>query len=114
MIGQVPADFAHRHVVQPGAVQDLTGGFGALLGFGVKSGFEGGKRFINALQLHSHLANIGDAKSLAIHPASTTHSQLSADEQATTGVSPDYVRLAVGIEDAADIIADIEQALEKA
>jgi O-acetylhomoserine (thiol)-lyase len=92
----------------------LKGGFGALLGFGLKSGFEGGKRFINALQLHSHLANIGDAKSLAIHPASTTHSQLTPDEQTATGTTPDYVRLAVGIEDIADIIADIEQALEKA
>jgi O-acetylhomoserine (thiol)-lyase len=92
----------------------LKGGFGALLGFGLKSGFEGGKKLINALQLHSHLANIGDAKSLAIHPASTTHSQLSADEQVTTGVSPDYVRLAVGIEDVDDIIADLEQALAKA
>lgn len=92
----------------------LTGGFGALLGFGVKSGFEGGKRFINALKLHSHLANIGDAKSLAIHPASTTHSQLTPEEQASTGVSADYVRLAVGIEDIADIIADLEQALAQA
>lgn len=92
----------------------LKGGFGALLGFGVKSGFEGAKKFINALQLHSHVANIGDAKSLAIHPASTTHSQLSPEEQIATGTSPDYVRLAVGIEDVADIIADIEQALAKA
>ncbi|MGH8019013.1 MAG: O-acetylhomoserine aminocarboxypropyltransferase/cysteine synthase family protein, partial [Opitutaceae bacterium] len=79
----------------------LAGGFGALLGFGVKSGYEGGKRFINALKLHSHLANIGDAKSLAIHPASTTHQQLSEQEQISAGVSPDYVRLSVGIEDAA-------------
>ena len=100
-----------NHVV---AKKYLTGGFGALLGFGVKSGFEGGKRFINALQLHSHVANIGDAKSLAIHPASTTHSQLTPEEQIATGTSPDYVRLAVGIEDIADIIADIEQALAKA
>ncbi len=89
----------------------LAGGFGALLGFGVKSGYEGGRNFINALKLHSHLANIGDAKSLAIHPASTTHQQLSAEEQASAGVSPDYVRLSVGIEDVEDIIADIEQAL---
>jgi O-acetylhomoserine (thiol)-lyase len=92
----------------------LTGGFGALLGFGVKSGFDGGKRFINALKLHSHLANIGDAKSLAIHPASTTHSQLTAEQQTASGVSPDYVRLAVGIEDIEDILADLEQALAEA
>jgi O-acetylhomoserine (thiol)-lyase len=92
----------------------LKGGFGALLGFGVKTGYEGGKKFINALQLHSHVANIGDAKSLAIHPASTTHSQLTPEEQTATGTSPDYVRLAVGIEDIDDIIADIEQALAKA
>ncbi len=92
----------------------LTGGFGALLGFGVKNGFEGGKRFINALKLFSHLANIGDAKSLAIHPASTTHQQLSADEQAASGVTADYVRLSLGIEDPEDLIADLEQALAKA
>lgn len=92
----------------------LTGGFGALLGFGVKTGYEGGIRFINALKLHSHVANIGDAKSLAIHPASTTHSQLSPEEQVTTGTSPDYVRLAVGIEDIEDIIADIELGLAQA
>jgi O-acetylhomoserine (thiol)-lyase len=85
-----------------------------LLGFGVKSGFDGGKRFINALKLHSHLANIGDAKSLAIHPASTTHSQLTAEQQTASGVSPDYVRLAVGIEDIEDILADLEQALAEA
>jgi O-acetylhomoserine (thiol)-lyase len=92
----------------------LQGGFGALLGFGVKSGYDGGKRFINALKLFSHLANIGDAKSLAIHPASTTHQQLSADEQVASGVSADYVRLSIGIEDADDLIADLEQALAKA
>lgn len=92
----------------------LTGGFGALIGFGVKGGYEAGKRLINGLQLHSHLANIGDAKSLAIHPASTTHSQLTVDEQVTTGVSPDYVRLAVGLEDIDDILADLAQGLERA
>ena len=92
----------------------LTNGFGALVGFGVKSGHEGGSKFINALQLHSHVANIGDARSLAIHPASTTHSQLSAEERTAAGVTDDYVRLSVGIEDIEDIIADLEQALAKA
>ena len=92
----------------------LTNGFGALVGFGVKSGHEGGSKFINALQLHSHVANIGDARSLAIHPASTTHSQLSAEERAAAGVTDDYVRLSVGIEDIEDIIVDLEQALAKA
>lgn len=92
----------------------LTGGFGALLGFGVKGGHEAGRRFIENLELFSHLANIGDAKSLAIHPASTTHSQLTPEEQQTTGVTADFVRLSIGIEDPADIIADIDQALSKA
>jgi O-acetylhomoserine (thiol)-lyase len=92
----------------------LTNGYGALVGFGVKSGLEGGTKFINALKLHSHVANIGDARSLAIHPASTTHSQLTAEERQAAGVTDDYVRLSVGIEDAEDIIADIEQALAKA
>ena len=92
----------------------LTNGYGALVGFGLKSGFEGGSKFINALQLHSHVANIGDARSLAIHPASTTHSQLTATERDSAGVTDDYVRLSVGIEDIEDIIADLEQALAKA
>ncbi|MDP4591579.1 MAG: O-acetylhomoserine aminocarboxypropyltransferase/cysteine synthase [Opitutales bacterium] len=92
----------------------LTNGYGALVGFGLKSGFEGGSKFINALQLHSHVANIGDARSLAIHPASTTHSQLTAEERDSAGVTDDYVRLSVGIEDIEDIIADLEQALAKA
>jgi O-acetylhomoserine (thiol)-lyase len=92
----------------------LTNGYGALVGFGLKSGHEGGAKFIDALQLHSHVANIGDARSLAIHPASTTHSQLTAAERAAAGVTDDYVRLSVGIEDIEDIIADLEQALAKA
>ncbi|MFM7208374.1 MAG: O-acetylhomoserine aminocarboxypropyltransferase/cysteine synthase family protein [Verrucomicrobiota bacterium] len=92
----------------------LTGGFGALVGFGLKSGLEGGRKFIDSLALHSHVANIGDARSLAIHPASTTHSQLSAEERQAAGVTDDYVRLSVGIEDVEDIIADLEQALAKA
>jgi O-acetylhomoserine (thiol)-lyase len=87
------------------------GGFGALLGFGVKGGHEAGRKVIEKLALFSHLANIGDAKSLAIHPASTTHSQLTAEEQASSGVTPDYIRLSIGIEDKADLIADLDQAL---
>ena len=86
-------------------------GAGAILGFGVKGGMEAGKKFINALQLISHLANIGDAKTLAIHPASTTHQQLSPEEQQATGVTPDFIRLSIGIEHIDDILADIEQAL---
>ena len=91
----------------------LRGGFGGLLGFGLKGGFEAGRKFIEALRLFSHLANIGDAKSLAIHPASTTHSQLSEEEQTASGVSPDYVRLSLGVEDFVDLQADLEQALAK-
>lgn len=96
------------------ATKYLTGGYGGLLGFGVKAGYEGAKRTINALRLFSHLANIGDAKSLAIHPASTTHSQLTPEEQVTTGVQPDYIRLSLGCEDFADLRADLEQALAQA
>jgi len=85
--------------------------FGALIGFGVKGGLESGKKFINSVKLLSHLANIGDSKSLVIHPASTTHSQLTEAEQNSTGVSADYIRLSVGLENVEDIIADIDQAL---
>ncbi|MPT47316.1 MAG: bifunctional O-acetylhomoserine aminocarboxypropyltransferase/cysteine synthase [Sphingobium sp.] len=92
----------------------LTGGFGGLLGFELKGGLEAGRAFIDALELLYHVANIGDARSLAIHPASTTHSQLSPEEQAATGVSPGYVRLSIGLEHVDDIIADITQALDKA
>jgi O-acetylhomoserine (thiol)-lyase len=90
----------------------LTKGFGGIIGFGIKGGLEAGRKFINSVKLFSHLANIGDAKSLVIHPASTTHQQLSAEEQAATGVSADYIRLSIGLEDVADIKADIEQALK--
>ncbi|HLH55493.1 MAG TPA: O-acetylhomoserine aminocarboxypropyltransferase/cysteine synthase family protein [Verrucomicrobiae bacterium] len=89
----------------------LKRGFGGILGFGIKGGLEAGKKFINSVKMLSHLANIGDARSLVIHPASTTHQQLSAEEQAATGVTPDYVRLSIGLEDVADIKADIDQAL---
>jgi len=89
----------------------LSKGAGALIGFGIKGGAEAGKRFIESLQLISHLANIGDAKTLAIHPATTTHSQLSPAEQVSCGVTPDFVRLSIGIEHVQDIMADINQAL---
>ena len=92
----------------------LPKGAGAILGFGIKGGLEAGRRFIDSLELVSHLANVGDAKTLAIHPASTTHQQLSAEEQLATGVTPDFIRLSVGIENIDDILADIEQALDKA
>ncbi len=91
----------------------LPKGAGAVLGFGIKGGLESGKKFINSIQLISHLANIGDAKTLAIHPASTTHQQLSESEQLSTGVTQDYIRLSIGIEHIDDILADIEQALDK-
>jgi O-acetylhomoserine (thiol)-lyase len=91
----------------------LTKGAGAIIGFGIKGGAEAGKRFINSLNLVSHLANIGDAKTLAIQPATTTHQQLSAEEQLATGVTPDFIRLSIGIEHVDDIIADIDQALDK-
>lgn len=89
----------------------LPKGAGAILGFGIKGGIEAGRRFIEGLKLFSHLANVGDAKSLAIHPASTTHSQLAEEELATAGVTPDFVRLSVGLEDIEDILWDLEQAL---
>ncbi|MCJ7665659.1 MAG: O-acetylhomoserine aminocarboxypropyltransferase/cysteine synthase [Actinobacteria bacterium] len=92
----------------------LKRGAGAIIGFGIKGGIEAGKKFINSLRLISHLANIGDAKTLAIHPSSTTHQQLSEKEQIATGVTPDFIRLSVGIEDIGDIISDIKQALDKA
>ena len=92
----------------------LPRGQGGLLGFELAGGVEAGKAFINNLKLLYHVANIGDARSLAIHPASTTHSQLSADEQAATGVSPGYIRLSIGIEHIDDILADIGQALDAA
>ncbi|MDP8212348.1 MAG: O-acetylhomoserine aminocarboxypropyltransferase/cysteine synthase [Candidatus Zapsychrus exili] len=90
----------------------LKAGCGAIIGFGIKGGAEAGKKFIDGLELVSHLANIGDAKSLAIHPASTTHQQLSEEEQLATGVTQDFIRLSIGLENVDDIIADIDQALE--
>jgi len=92
----------------------LNGRYGALIGFGIKGGLEAGKKFINSVKLVSHLANSGDAKSLVIHPASTTHQQLTREEQEATGVTEDYIRLSIGLENVRDIISDISQAIEKA
>jgi O-acetylhomoserine (thiol)-lyase len=90
-----------------------NGRYGAIVGFGIKGGLEAGKRFIDSVKLLSHLANIGDAKSLVVHPASTTHQQLSSEEQVSTGVTQDYIRLSIGLENIEDIQHDIEQALAK-
>jgi O-acetylhomoserine (thiol)-lyase len=111
------------HVIYPGlqtgkgrrnADAVFKGGYGGLVGFELKGGVDAGKKFINSLKLFYHVANIGDARSLAIHPASTTHSQLSAEEQLATGTTPGYVRLSVGIEDVQDILNDLKQALDAA
>ena len=90
----------------------LRNGFGPLVGFELKGGIEAGKKFIDNLKLFYHVANIGDARSLAIHPASTTHSQLSPEDQLKTGVTQGYIRLSVGIENIEDILLDIDQALK--
>lgn len=102
------------HTAYALAKRYLKGRYGALLGFGIKGGLEAGKRFIDSTQLFSHVANIGDAKSLVIHPASTTHQQLTREEQEETGVTADYIRLSIGLEDVEDIKEDIDQALKKA
>lgn len=102
------------HPSHPLAVKYLGGRFGALIGFGIKGGMTAGKTFIESVRLLSHLANIGDAKSLVIHPASTTHQQLTRAEQEATGVTEDFIRLSIGLENAEDIKADIDQALIKA
>jgi O-acetylhomoserine (thiol)-lyase len=114
---------AVRHVIHPSqqsgeararADRYLKGGYGGLLGFELEGGVEAGRRFINALKLFYHVANIGDARSLAIHPASTTHSQLSEAEQAAAGVTPGYVRLSIGLEHIDDILEDLDQAIATA
>lgn len=92
----------------------LKNHYGGIVGFGIKGGYEAGKKFINSVKLFSHLANIGDARSLVIHPASTTHQQLTGKEQEETGVTQDYIRLSIGIEDVNDIKDDIDQALKAA
>jgi O-acetylhomoserine (thiol)-lyase len=102
----LPGHKDHEH-----AKRYLPKGAGAIIGFGIKGGLEAGRKFIDSVKLLSHLANIGDAKTLVIHPASTTHQQLSEAEQYASGVLPDFIRLSVGIEDANDILADIDQAL---
>jgi len=125
---QKVAEFLEKHprvtwVAYPGlksspdykvAQKYLPKGAGAILGFGIHGGAEAGKKFIEALQLFSHLANVGDSKSLAIHPATTTHSQLNEEQQASAGVTPDFVRLSIGTEDIEDILWDLDQALQKA
>jgi O-acetylhomoserine (thiol)-lyase len=103
-------DSSHAEI----ASRILSGGSGALVAFGIEGGKDAGRKFIDSLELFSHLANIGDAKSLAIHPATTTHSQLDEGELASAGVTDDMVRLSVGIENIGDILADIDQALAKA
>jgi O-acetylhomoserine (thiol)-lyase len=99
------------HPDHAAAKKYLPRGAGGILGFGIEGGIEAGRRFIDRLKLFSHLANVGDAKSLAIHPASTTHSQLSPEQQISAGVTADFVRLSVGIEDIEDILWDLDQAL---
>jgi O-acetylhomoserine (thiol)-lyase len=91
----------------------LRGKGGSMVVFGIKGGKAAGRKFIDSLKLFSHLANVGDAKSLAIHPATTTHSQLIVEEQARAGVTPDFIRLSIGIEDIDDILWDLDQALAK-
>ena len=92
----------------------LKGGYGGLVGFELKGGVEAGRKFIDSLELLYHVANIGDARSLAIHPASTTHQQLTPDEQLAAGVTPGYVRLSIGLEHPDDILEDLSQALDAA
>lgn len=108
---QYPGLKSHPHHQR--ARKYLPLGPGAILGFGIKGGLEAGRRFIDSLQLFSHLANVGDAKSLAIHPATTTHSQLSPEEQLSAGVTPDFIRLSIGLEDIEDILWDLDQALQR-
>ena len=101
-----------EHPSHETAKKYLKGSFGSVLGFGVKGGAEAAEKFINSVELAFHLANVGDARTLVIHPASTTHQQLSAEAQEACGIKPDFVRVSVGIEDIADIKADFKQALE--
>lgn len=113
-VGWVSYPGLESHADYALAQRYLPKGPGAIMGFGVKGGREAGARFINALQLTSHLANVGDARTLAIHPASTTHSQLNEAQQKAAGVSPDFIRLSIGLEDVDDILWDLDQALQQA
>jgi O-acetylhomoserine (thiol)-lyase len=90
----------------------LPKGPGAVFSFGIRGGYEAGVKFVNSLKIFSHLANVGDARSLVIHPSSTTHQQLSPEQQAAAGVTPDMVRLSIGLEDLDDLLWDLKQALE--
>jgi O-acetylhomoserine (thiol)-lyase len=99
------------HTSHKNASKYLSGGFGGVVTFGLKGGVEAGRKLIDSVKLFSLLANVGDAKSLIIHPASTTHQQLSAQDQVASGVTPELVRLSIGIEHVDDIIADLEQAI---
>jgi O-acetylhomoserine/O-acetylserine sulfhydrylase len=102
-----------NHLYHERAKKYLKHGFGGVLNFGIKGGLDAGRSLINRVQLASHLANVGDAKTLVIHPASTTHQQLSDSEQRSAGVSPNLVRVSVGIEHIEDIKADFEQAFQQ-
>lgn len=102
-----------EHETHETAKKYLDGGFGSVFGFGVKGGLEAGKKFINSVKLASHLANVGDAKTLVLHPASTSHQQMSEEAQRAAGVTSEFIRVSVGIESIEDIIADFEQALEQ-
>ena len=101
------------HPFHASAKKYLPKGCGAIVGFGIKGGKEAGAKFIDSVKLCSHLANIGDAKTLVIHPASTTHRQLTEEQQVAAGVGPDMIRLSIGLETLDDILWDIDQALEK-
>jgi O-acetylhomoserine (thiol)-lyase len=103
-----------KHAYHDQAKRYLKGGFGAVLGFGIKGGAEAGATFINSVKLASHLANVGDAKTLVIHPASTTHQQVEPEDQLACGITPEFIRVAVGLENIEDIQADFAQALEAA
>jgi O-acetylhomoserine (thiol)-lyase len=113
-VGWVTYPGLKNHPDYERAKRYLPKGVGAILGFGIKGGVEAGKKFIENLKLFSHLANVGDAKSLAIHPATTTHSQLTVEEMFTAGVTPDFVRLSIGLEEVDDILWDLDQALAAA
>lgn len=103
-----------KHAYHEQAKKYLNGGFGAVLGFGIKGGAEAGAKFINSVKLASHLANVGDAKTLVIHPASTTHQQVEPEDQLACGITPEFIRVAVGLENLEDIQADFAQALQVA